>query len=54
MAEKRCGSCAHFMGCGDWNLCCSLPHPEAPFGFLCYEDTPACERFAEKEVPRHG
>lgn len=44
-----CGSCDHFMGLGDWNLCCDLPHPEAPCGFLCYQDTPACKDFVLKK-----
>lgn len=42
---KRCGTCKHFIGGGDWNLCCDLPHPEYTYGFLCYEDTLACERY---------
>lgn len=49
-----CGECANFMGCGDWNLCCSAKHPTSkerekgltyPFGFLCYEDSMACDLF---------
>ena len=45
MADRFCGSCLHFIGAGDWNLCCALPPPESPYGFLCYEDTPACEQY---------
>ncbi len=43
--DPHCGLCEHFIGGGDWSLCCDLPHPEAPWGFLCYEDTPACESY---------
>lgn len=47
---KFCKDCEKFIGGGDWNLCCKEPHPEAVFGFLCYEDTPACELFEEKKM----
>ena len=40
-----CGECAYFLGAGDWDLCCKLPHPEYPYGHLCYEWTNACESF---------
>ena len=23
----KCGTCEHFIGGGDWNLCCDIPHP---------------------------
>lgn len=46
--EKTCKDCAHFIGCGDWDLCCTETHEGYPFGFLCYEDTPACKKFEEK------
>lgn len=46
--SKTCKDCAHFLGWGDWNLCCTEPHDGYPFGFLCYEDTPACEKFVQK------
>ena len=46
--EKTCKDCAHFIGCGDWDLCCTEAHEGYPFGFLCYEDTPACKKFEEK------
>lgn len=49
MTDKYCATCKHFTGCGDWDLCCDLPHPESPFGFLCYGDTPACERYEERK-----
>lgn len=47
MMTPTCKSCTHFLGGGDWSLCCSNP-PEDQVGwcgFLCYEDTPACENF---------
>lgn len=42
-----CKHCDNFLGGGDWNLCCKNP-PESQAswcGFLCYEDTPACENY---------
>lgn len=50
-----CGQCSHFLGMGDWNLCCDLPRPECPMGHLCYKDTPACDKFEEvKDDIRKG
>lgn len=46
---KTCKDCKKFIGGGDWNLCCMVHHGKYPFGFLCYEDTPVCEEFEEKE-----
>lgn len=45
--KKFCRTCKHFMGFGDWDLCCDLSHPDYPCGFLCYEYTKACERYEE-------
>lgn len=54
--DKVCGNCVHYMGGGDWNLCCDVPHPTPTekamdltylFGHLCYEDTLACDKFEE-------
>jgi predicted RNA-binding Zn-ribbon protein involved in translation (DUF1610 family) len=48
----RCRDCDNFIGGGDWNLCCKNP-PKGEIGycgFLCYEDSNACENFIEKEV----
>jgi hypothetical protein len=45
---NTCKDCAHFIGAGDWDLCCTEHHDGYPFGFLCYEDTPACKKFEEK------
>ena len=44
---KTCKYCDNFIGLRDWNLCCKNP-PEDKVGccgFLCYEDTEACENF---------
>lgn len=38
---KTCKDCVHFLGFGDWNLCCKIK-PD-----LCYKDTPACDDFEE-------
>ena len=42
-----CGECTKFLGMGDWDLCCKEKHDpkEYPLGFLCYEDSPACDKF---------
>jgi len=45
---KTCKDCANFLGLGDWDLCCKESHEGYPFGFLCYEDTPICEKFKDK------
>jgi hypothetical protein len=47
MKNKTCKDCKYFIGGGDWDLCCKNP-PEDKVGwcgFLCYEDTEACENF---------
>lgn len=48
---NRCGSCKYFTGAGDWDLCCTNPpdHKIGCFGFLCYETTPACENYKNKD-----
>lgn len=48
--SKTCKDCAHFIGLGDWDLCCTEHHEGYPFGFLCYEDTEACEKFEEEQA----
>ena len=57
-----CGNCEHYIGCGDWNLCCSIKHPTKgereqgityPFGHLCYEDTLSCDEFKIKQDKSH-
>lgn len=54
---NKCGTCEHFTGGGDWNLCCNIPHPtpkekerglEFYFGHLCYKDTEACDMYEPK------
>lgn len=47
LVEYICGRCKHYTGTGDWKLRCSKPHSaiESPFGFMCYEHSPACEQF---------
>lgn len=25
--SKYCGTCDHYIGGGDWNLCCDIRHP---------------------------
>lgn len=42
MSGKVCGQCSHYIGCGDWDLCCNQGQKR-----LCYEDTPAddCRKF---------
>lgn len=37
--NKTCGSCTHYLGGGDWNLCCDQMYE------LCYKDTPACDKY---------
>ena len=54
MMDKTCKDCIHFIGCGDWDLCCTESHEGYPFGFLCYEDTPACEKFEENVIDCDG
>lgn len=48
--EKYCGSCSHFLGMGDWNLCCDINGDGEPsvLGHLCYENTPACKKYNPK------
>ncbi len=41
---KTCGNCAHFMGFGDFDLCCKIQKRR-----LCYENEASCEAFKEKE-----
>lgn len=48
---KKCGDCANYIGMGDWDLCCELKHEGYPMGFLCYENTEACEKFKPKLTP---
>ena len=54
---NKCGTCKHFIGGGDWNLCCDIKPPtpkekemclEFYFGHLCYKDTDACDMYEPK------
>lgn len=36
---KTCFSCSHFLGGGDWGLCCDIRD------ILCYFDTEACNNY---------
>lgn len=47
--DKKCGTCNHYIGGGDWNLCCDIEHPDYLYGFLCYECTKACEKYEERK-----
>lgn len=47
---RTCKDCSKFIGAGDWDLCCMEEHEGYPLGFICYEDTLACEKFEEKKV----
>ena len=50
---ETCDSCSHFLGGGDWGLCCDKPPARSKdnwCGFLCYEDTPACENYERKHI----
>lgn len=38
-----CESCSHFIGGGDWGLCCDLKYG------LCYENTLKCDKWEFKE-----
>lgn len=46
---RVCGTCRFFTGLGDWDICCSKPHPDVSLGFLCYENTSACYMWEPKE-----
>lgn len=37
--SQVCGNCKHFIGGGDWNLCCDQMYD------LCYRYTAACEKY---------
>ncbi len=55
--NKTCKTCGYFIGGGDWDLCCSNPPKRAKdsfCGFLCYEDTEACENFKDEEIDKNA
>ena len=39
--DNYCVFCEHYIGAGDWNLCCNQYYG------LCYDDTKACDKFKE-------
>lgn len=43
MMELKCGSCRHFIGGGDWGLCCQIDYG------LHYEDSEACQDYEQME-----
>lgn len=42
-AGNVCGDCKHFMGCGDFDLCCAIQARR-----LAYADISACNHFEPK------
>lgn len=38
--KTTCGTCRHFTGAGDYDLCCKVSARR-----LCYEDSPKCEQY---------
>lgn len=44
----NCKSCKHFIGFGNFGLCCDLKYG------LCYADTAACKLFEAKEKAPAG
>lgn len=47
--NKTCSDCEYFMSGSDWNLCCSQKYEGFILGFLCSEDTEACDKFKERD-----
>ena len=54
---NKCGTCKHYIGGGDWNLCCTIKHQTPKeqengmtfiFGHLCYKHTDACDMYEPK------
>ena len=37
---ETCGHCKHFLGCGDYNICCDVDTG------LHYADSPVCDKFS--------
>ena len=42
---NKCGTCKHFTGAGDWDLCCMKSMRR-----LCYKDEDACEKWEENPI----
>ena len=32
---NKCGTCKHYIGGGDWNLCCTIKHPTPKEQEIC-------------------
>ena len=43
-----CVTCENFIGGGDWGLCCKIKYD------LCYECTPKCKDYQQKEVRKNN
>ena len=41
---ETCATCTHFIGSGDWGLCCDLKYD------LCYSCTPKCNEYTIKDI----
>ena len=41
--KDTCATCSHFIGGGDWNLCCDLKYD------LCYSCTTKCSKYKERK-----
>lgn len=46
--KDTCATCSHFIGGGDWNLCCDLKYD------LCYSCTPKCSQYKERKEERNN
>lgn len=47
LENKKCGQCSHFIGFGDFSLCCDLKYD------LVYANTDACSQFYEGAFASH-
>lgn len=54
--KEVCGNCNHYLGGGDWNLCCDVHHPtpmEKSFG-LMFLDTKMSQGITTKQTTLNG
>lgn len=42
---NKCGTCKHYTGAGDWDLCCMKSKRR-----LCYRNDDACEEWEENPI----
>lgn len=42
---RKCGTCKHYTGAGDWDLCCNKSMRR-----LCYSRDDACEKYEENPI----